>query len=246
MENVPLSEREIDDGETGALLEAIGNSCRRRILELLVNEPHYVSQIAKILQITQPAVLKQMNVLKDSGLVEEVPQRYFTREKMKGAVPMYFRVKNSFMLTFSLSPYSIRKKKTPLSVMEGDDATKDVQGSLLTMDSFADRISFLNMEIKEISTEIETLETGVVQLEEKKQRMLRFASELIIAEEDLKKDCEASYLQRLILKKQLCQNSACVTEIERMLRHAFGAKIGSQVDIAVKNVQDKKVPLNLT
>ena len=96
-------------------LDCLGNSCRRRILQLLVNEPHYVSQIAKILDLSQPAVLKQMNLLKDKGLVTETRGNpIFTREKAKGPEPNYFQVSRSFYLSYILTPYSIREKIIPL------------------------------------------------------------------------------------------------------------------------------------
>jgi len=51
------------------LLAMIENPTRRRIIEALTMEPHYPFQLAKELGISQPAVVKHLDLLERNGLV---------------------------------------------------------------------------------------------------------------------------------------------------------------------------------
>jgi len=51
------------------LLAVIENPTRRKILEALAREPHYALQLSKELGVSQPAVIKQLDLLQKSGLV---------------------------------------------------------------------------------------------------------------------------------------------------------------------------------
>lgn len=51
------------------LLNMIENPTRRRILESLTREPHYPLQLSKELGISQPAIVKHLNLLEEHGLV---------------------------------------------------------------------------------------------------------------------------------------------------------------------------------
>lgn len=53
-----------------ALLSVIENPARRRILEVLVREPHYPLQLSKELGMSQQAVMKHLRVLESYGLVK--------------------------------------------------------------------------------------------------------------------------------------------------------------------------------
>ncbi len=60
--------------EVDRLLAAINNPTRRRIMEALVREPHYPLQLAKELRVSQPAIIKHLNTLEESGLVSSFAQ----------------------------------------------------------------------------------------------------------------------------------------------------------------------------
>lgn len=51
------------------MLAVINNPTRRRIMEALVREPHYPLQLARELRVSQPAIIKHLNMLEESGLV---------------------------------------------------------------------------------------------------------------------------------------------------------------------------------
>lgn len=54
-------------------LEALGDSSRRAILELLSERPRPVGELARELPISQPAVSQHLKVLKNAGLVTVRP-----------------------------------------------------------------------------------------------------------------------------------------------------------------------------
>lgn len=53
------------------VLDALGDPTRRRIFELVAEEPRSVADIAKHLPVTRPAVSQHLRVLKDTGLVRD-------------------------------------------------------------------------------------------------------------------------------------------------------------------------------
>ena len=51
------------------LLSIVENPTRRRILEALVREPHYPLQLSKELGVSQQAVMKNLSLMEQSGMV---------------------------------------------------------------------------------------------------------------------------------------------------------------------------------
>lgn len=51
------------------LLSMVENPTRRRILEAIVREPHYPLQLSKELGISQQAVMKNLSLMEQNGLV---------------------------------------------------------------------------------------------------------------------------------------------------------------------------------
>jgi DNA-binding transcriptional ArsR family regulator len=55
------------------VFDALGDQTRRAILDLLVEGPRAVSELAADLQVTRPAVSLHLRVLRDAGLVRDQP-----------------------------------------------------------------------------------------------------------------------------------------------------------------------------
>jgi predicted transcriptional regulator len=92
----------------GKLLEIVGNETRRRILELISEEPQYISQIAKKLDVTQPAILKHLAVLEKTGLIES-----FWRRNPLGAARKYYRICDSVDIEIAINPQGFRVDERP-------------------------------------------------------------------------------------------------------------------------------------
>ena len=78
----------------GAALDALGDANRRAILEILSGGERSVQQIADELPISRPAVSRHLRLLKDAGLVRDLPEGtrrvYRLREDGVEAIRRYF------------------------------------------------------------------------------------------------------------------------------------------------------------
>lgn len=75
------------------LLAILGNKTRLKILEMLSEEPRYPLEIARELNLTEPAVLKHLTILERSGLIAS-----FKKSTSLGAPRKYYYLKNGFTL----------------------------------------------------------------------------------------------------------------------------------------------------
>lgn len=55
---------------TTTLFEILAEPSRRRVLDLLLKQEHTVGELVDALDMSQPAVSKQLRVLREAGLVE--------------------------------------------------------------------------------------------------------------------------------------------------------------------------------
>lgn len=90
------------------VLQIVGNENRRRILTLLSEEPHYISQIAKKLDVTQPAILKHLSLLQKAGLIES-----FWRKSPLGAARKYYEICDSVGIEIAINPDGFRVARSP-------------------------------------------------------------------------------------------------------------------------------------
>lgn len=94
---------------TDKILQIVGNETRRKILTLLAKEPRYISEIAKILEVTQPAILKHLSILEKAGLIES-----FWKDSPVGAARKYYRICESVGVEIAINPKSFEVNKLPL------------------------------------------------------------------------------------------------------------------------------------
>lgn len=90
------------------VLQIVGNENRRKILTLLSEEPHYISQIAKKLDVTQPAILKHLSLLQKAGLIES-----FWRKNPLGAARKYYKICDSVGIEIAINPNGFRVARRP-------------------------------------------------------------------------------------------------------------------------------------
>ena len=86
--------------ELDTALYLLQNKTRRLIVERLVREPHYAMQLAELIGVSQPAVVKHLSELESGGLVskQKVPSK-------KGGPPRtIYSVDKAFSLHIDLGP----------------------------------------------------------------------------------------------------------------------------------------------
>ncbi len=88
---------------TSELLKIVGNETRRRILTLLSEEPHYILQLSRKLDVTQPAILKHLYILEKTGLIES-----FERKSRRGAARKYFKICDNVNLEIVIGPENFK------------------------------------------------------------------------------------------------------------------------------------------
>jgi predicted transcriptional regulator len=93
---------------TDKILQIVGNETRRKILSLLSEEPRYISEIAKKLEVTQPAILKHLSILEKANLIES-----FWRDSPMGAARKYYRICDSVGVEIAINPKGFRVSKQP-------------------------------------------------------------------------------------------------------------------------------------
>ncbi len=86
--------------EVGDLLYVLGNPTRRRILKLLSEEPKYLIQLSRELEISQQAILKHILVLERFGLISS----YEERGELPAPPRKYYTLNRGFSITVDLSP----------------------------------------------------------------------------------------------------------------------------------------------
>jgi len=81
------------------VLQIVGNETRRKVLALLSEEPRYISEISKKLDVTQPAILKHLSLLERAGLIES-----FWRKNPLGAARKYYKICDSVGIEIAINP----------------------------------------------------------------------------------------------------------------------------------------------
>ena len=84
---------------TSELLRIVGNETRRKILSLLSKEPHYILQLSRKLNVTQPAILKHLDILKKIGLIES-----FEEKSKQGADRKYYKICDDVNIEVAIEP----------------------------------------------------------------------------------------------------------------------------------------------
>ena len=93
---------------TDKILQIVGNGTRRKILSLLSEEPQYISEIAKKLEVTQPAILKHLSILEKGGLITS-----FWKDNPMGAARKYYRICDSIGVEIAINPQGFKVNKQP-------------------------------------------------------------------------------------------------------------------------------------
>lgn len=94
------------------LLDILGNKTRRRILELLSEEPRYLLQLSKELGVSMPAIQRHLGALEEGSMVDS-----FEKESdLGGPRRRYYRLRSSIYLTASITGGFVKIETFPIVV----------------------------------------------------------------------------------------------------------------------------------
>ena len=121
------------------LLSIIENPTRRRILEYLTREPSYPLQLSKELGISQQAVMKNLALMEQTGMLMSHPE-----VSDRGPSRIVYEPNAQFTLVIDLHDNMFTARLIPTDVKENTNA--DIEG----MDEAIERIGQLDSQIREL------------------------------------------------------------------------------------------------
>jgi ArsR family transcriptional regulator len=161
--------REQRQSDIDLILDILGNDTRRRILAVLSEEPMYFNQLAKEIDIGQQAVIRHLQALEDSGLIET----YAEKSEFGAPDRKYYRLNNSFILTVSLSEDDFTIEKQDLTESVQNKQSKKYNNMLVSMPEDTGAVlSLLQEQLAHVEDRISTLELQLNDLRALKQLIL--------------------------------------------------------------------------
>ena len=92
-------------------LTLLQNKVRREILERLVREPHYPLQLAKMIGVSQQAIMKHLKLLETANFVVSE----MTPSEIGGPPKRVYAVRESFSMRIDMGPdlFRVEQRKLP-------------------------------------------------------------------------------------------------------------------------------------
>ncbi|MDG6905937.1 MAG: helix-turn-helix domain-containing protein [Nitrososphaerota archaeon] len=165
------------------LLEVLGNDTRRRILQLLADEPRYFIQLSKDLGVSQQAVLKHLEILERHGFVSSFEgESDYAAPKRK-----YYHLNRSCMLAIGITKDAVQFvfhdiPQESIKAKPEREEFKLLQRQLLELESEKDPSRILNLSdslLKEINLKLTETANTEIALLKLKQNITRTAHEAI-------------------------------------------------------------------
>jgi predicted transcriptional regulator len=160
--------------DSDVILDILGNNTRRKILSVLAEEPMYFNQLAKEIGVGQQAILRHLEALEESGLIET----YAEKSDLGAPDRKYYRLNDSFILTISLSEddFTMKKQKIIESRQKQSEKFYRVLDSI--PEQAGEALSSLQENLADIEEEISSLEARLNDLYALKQQILRRLHEI--------------------------------------------------------------------
>lgn len=172
------------DRATDFLLDILGNETRRKMLQLLADEPRYLLQLAEQLNVSQQAVLKHLVLLEKMGFVTS-----FKAESDLAAPPRkYYQLARSFYLSVSMTrdTFGLKIEEVPLEQRATSqrlpDKYKSLHTQILDLEASKDAREILekcDRVLHEIGREAEELKNMEIHLLKLRHRAMKKAHEAI-------------------------------------------------------------------
>ena len=150
------------------ILNILGNDTRRKILMVLSQEPMYFNQLAKEIGVGQQAILRHLQSLEDSGLIET----YAEKSELGAPDRKYYRVNDSFILTIALSEDDFTVTKQEIVESQHRESKKYYKALDSIPEEAGQALSSLRENLADIEQEISAVESRLNDLYALKQLIL--------------------------------------------------------------------------
>ncbi len=165
------------------LLDVLGNDTRRRILQLLADEPRYFIQLSKDLGVSQQAVLKHLEILEGHGFVTS----YEEESSLPAPKRKYFQLNMSCMLAIGITRDTVEFVLQDIPFQEAEHEIeqkelKTLSKRVASLEESENPIETLNNSdelLKEINRKLKTLNEEEIVLLRLKQKITRSAHSVI-------------------------------------------------------------------
>jgi len=186
------------------ILDILGNETRRKILAILSEEPMYFNQLAKEIDIGQQAVLRHLQALEESGLIES----YSEKSELGAPDRKYYRLNDSFILTISMSEDDFTVTKQEVMASRHRESMRYYKEFELIPEDAGGALSLLQKSLSDIDAEMSTLESRLNDLRALKQLILARLHD--IGMESFEED------ERKILYKIVTESPSSLEELSDM------------------------------
>jgi len=183
------------------LFYILGNPTRRLLLKFLSMGPHYPFQLARLLNISQKAVMDHLRVLEERGLVVKLG----CERSSIGPERTYYGVNSFLMVDFSVAPSLYE-----LKVVEAKREKSGYEAVSGTFEEIIYKLRGLAGELEKIGEELRELERRRVKALDAKQRINVQISELINL-------LDLDYIEKIILNLLVIKGGARLEEISEEL-----------------------------
>ncbi|MEW6603994.1 MAG: helix-turn-helix domain-containing protein [Thermoproteota archaeon] len=160
--------------ESDVILDILGNETRRRILGVLAREPMYFNQLAKEIDIGQQAILRHLDTLEESGLIET----YAEKSDLGAPNRKYYRLNSSFVLTIALSEDDFSISSQKIEETRQKESIKYYKKLDSIPEDAGRALASLQQSIADIDVEISLLESRLADLRALRQQVLHRLHEI--------------------------------------------------------------------
>ena len=98
MENEGQNQQNLNDVDMEAILDVMGCKTRRDIMDLLREEPRFVSEISQELQIGQKAIIEHLRAMEDIGILTSS-----TKKVVRGRPRKYYDMPNDVNVNITIT-----------------------------------------------------------------------------------------------------------------------------------------------
>ena len=123
MENEKQNQRNSNDVDMEAILDVMGCKTRRDIMDLLREEPRFVSEISQELQIGQKAIIEHLRAMEDVGILNSSYKKI-----LRGRPRKYYDLDNEVTIQITINKNSFdvnfTDSRDTLQLPSGDEWSK--------------------------------------------------------------------------------------------------------------------------
>ncbi|MEM2141711.1 MAG: helix-turn-helix domain-containing protein [Candidatus Thorarchaeota archaeon] len=170
------------------VFKALGHATRRRILQLIAQNPRYAYELSKVLDLNRRVVLKHLEALEEAGLIQQHPG-----SSDVGPDRRYYGLSVSFGLSTTILPNAFFVGFTRADTIRlGDEDAVSVR----------DRIGIEN--IRMLLSRLERVDLRLKDLEDERMRLTALRGRLVAQIERTMHECS--------LDRQVCQQIRSLIE----------------------------------